>query len=68
MILIKDKYKEILLYTHIHADLSRNIMTTSMTERTHFFIKIYLSHFILESFDVSCVWEVSGRRRQAAAY
>ena len=37
-----------LLYTLIHADVSRNIMTTSMNERTHFFIKIYLSHFILE--------------------
>ena len=37
-----------MLYTH---DL-RN----SMNERTHFFIKIYLSHFILERVDVSvCV-------------
>ena len=41
-----------MLYTHIHADVSRNIkkhnLRTSMNERTHFFIKIYLSHFILE--------------------
>ena len=36
-----------------------------MNERTHFFIKIYLSHFIL---DFSCVWEVSWRRGQTATY
>ena len=35
-----------------------------MNERTHFFIKIYLSHFILERVDVGCVWEVSWRRGQ----
>ena len=34
-----------------------------MNERTHFFIKIYLSHFILES---CCVWEMSWRRGQTA--
>ena len=39
-----------------------------MNERTHFFIKIYLSHFILERVDVGCVWEVSWRRRQTATY
>ena len=38
----------VLLYTHIHADVSRNIMTMFNDERTHFFIKIYLLHFILE--------------------
>ena len=27
-----------------------------MNERTRFFIKIYLSHFILERVDVGCVW------------
>ena len=43
-------------------------MTTSMNERTHFFIKIYLSHFILERVDVGRVWEVSWRRRQTATY
>ena len=32
-----------------------------MNERTHFFIKIYLSYFILERVDVSCVWEVTWR-------
>ena len=41
-------------------------MTTSMNERTHFFIKIYLSHFILERVDVGCVWEMSWRRGQTA--
>ena len=39
-----------------------------MKERTHFFIKIYLSHFILERVDVDCVWEVSWRRGQTATY
>ena len=55
---------------HIHADVSRNIMTTSMDERTHFFIKIYLSHFILERVakDVGYVWEVSWRRRETGTY
>ena len=36
--------RTILLYTHIHADVSRNIMTNSMNEQTHFFRKIYTSH------------------------
>ena len=39
-----------------------------MNERTHFFIKIYLSHFILERVDVGCVWEMSWRRGQTATY
>ena len=39
-----------------------------MNERTHFFIKIYLSHFILERVDVGCVREVSWRRGQTATY
>ena len=39
-----------------------------MNERTHFFIKIYLSHLILEMVDVGCVWEVSWRRGQTAKY
>ena len=37
-------------------------MTTSMNERIHFFMKIYISHFILERVDVSCVCEVSGNK------
>ena len=41
---------------------------TNFNERTHFFIKIYLSHFILERVDVGCVWEVSWRRGQTATY
>ena len=43
-------------------------MTTSMNEQTHFFIKKYVSHFIPESVDVGCVWEVSCRRGQTATY
>ena len=39
-----------------------------MNERTHFFIKIYLSHFILERVDVGFVWEMSWRRGQTATY
>ena len=37
-----------------------------MNERTHFFIKVYLSHFILERVDVGCVWEMSWSRGQIA--
>ena len=37
-----------------------------MNERTHFLIKIYLSHFILERVDVGCVWEMSWRQGQTA--
>ena len=39
-----------------------------MNKRTHLFIKIYLSQFILERVDVGCVWEVSWRRGQTATY
>ena len=39
-----------------------------MNERTYFFIKIYLSHFILERVDVGCVWEMSWRWGQTATY
>ena len=38
-----------MLYTHDWRD--------SMNEETHLFIKIYLSHFILERVDVSVVFE-----------
>ena len=41
---------------------------TNFNEQTRFFINIYLSHFILERVDVSCVWEVSWRRGQTATY
>ena len=39
-----------------------------MNEWTHFFIKIYLSQFILKRVDVGCVWEVSWRWGQTATY
>ena len=35
-----------------------------MNERIHFFIKIYLSRFILERVDVGCVWEMNWRPGQ----
>ena len=57
-----------MLYTHIHEDVSRNIMTTSMNERTHFFIKKYTSHILFERIDVSCEWEVIWRWTQTATY
>ena len=44
-----------LLYTHIQAGVSRNIMTTSINERRLFFIKIYLSHFIRKGWCFLCV-------------
>ena len=37
-----------------------------MNEHTHFFIKIYISHFIFERGDVGCVWEMSWGRWQTA--
>ena len=39
-----------------------------MNEWTHFFIKIYLSHFFLERVDIGCVLDVSWRRGQTATY
>ena len=40
---------------------------TNFNERTNtFFIRLYLSHFILKRADVGCVWEVSWRRGQTA--
>ena len=48
-----------MLYSHIHADISRNIskhnIRTSMNERTRFFIKIYLSHIIRKGWCWLCV-------------
>ena len=43
--------------TNISRNLIKHNLRTSMNERTHFFIKIYLSHFILERVDVSVVYE-----------
>ena len=37
-----------------------------MNEQTRFFIKKYLSHFILERVDVGWVWQMSWRRGQTA--
>ena len=39
-----------------------------MNKWTRFFMKIYLSHFILERVNVGCVWEVIWRRGQIATY
>ena len=64
-------YSHILLhntYTNISGNIVDNNIRTSMNKRTLFFIKIYLSHFILERVDVGCVWEVSWRRGQTATY
>ena len=47
-----------MLYSHIpihNTCISGNIMTTSMNERTHFFIKVYLSHFIRKSWCFLCL-------------
>ena len=44
-----------------HTNTSKNIIKhdlwTSMNEWTHFFIKVYLSHFILKRVDISVVCE-----------
>ena len=44
-------------YTNISGNIIKHNLRTSMKERTHFFIKIYLSHFILERVYVSVVCE-----------
>ena len=49
-----------MLYSHIHntyTNICGNIVNNNddFNEQTHFFIKIYPSHFILERVDVSCV-------------
>ena len=49
-----------MLYTLIQiqgGNIIKHNLQTSMNERTHFFIKIYLSHFILERVDLSVVCE-----------
>ena len=58
-----------MLYTHIHAGVSRNIMT-KFNERTNTLLykKRYTSHTLFERVDVGCVWEVSWRWRQTATY
>ena len=46
----------ILYYAYtIYTGHNPTIMTTSMNERTHFFIKIYLSHFIRKGWCWLCV-------------
>ena len=39
-----------------------------MNERTHFFIRVSLSHLILKRVGVGCVWEVRWRRGQTATF
>ena len=57
-----------MLYSHIiHIQLYMETVN-NIDKRTHFFREIYLSHFILERVDVSCVWEVSWRWEQTATY
>ena len=59
-----------MLYTD-NTTILRDIIKqwrTSMNERTLFFKKIYLSHFILERVDVGCVWEVIWRQGQTATH
>ena len=60
-----------MLYTHIHADVSRNIMTTSMNERTHIIKNIPHTLYSwngCERVNVGYVWEMSWRRGQTATY
>ena len=44
-------------HTNTSGNIIKHNLQTSMNERTHFFIKIYLSHFILERVDVFVVCE-----------
>ena len=43
--------------TNISRNIIKHNLRTSINKRAHFFIKIYLSHFILERVDVSVVCE-----------
>ena len=43
------------LFANIFRNIIKHNIRTSKNERTHFFIKIYLSLFILERVDVGCV-------------
>ncbi len=43
--------------TNMSGNIINHDLQTSMNEQTHFFIKIYLSHFILKRVDVSEVCE-----------
>ena len=49
--------------TNISGNVIKQNLRTSINEQTHFFTKIYLSHFILESVDVSVVCERWAGRR-----
>ena len=44
-------------HTYTSGNIIKYNLRTSMNDRTHFFIKIYLSHVILERVDVSMVCE-----------
>ena len=67
-----------MLYTTIHhkrytyQNISGNIVNNNdelqWTNEHTSWLKIYLSHFILERVDVGCVWEVSWRRGRTATY
>ena len=46
-------------YTYTTINIIKHKIRTSMNERTHFFIKIYISHFILERVYICCVWLIS---------
>ena len=46
-------------HTYTCRKIIKRNLRTSMNERTHFFIKIYLSHIILKRVDISVVvWEM----------
>ena len=54
--------RSVVLYTHndntnISGNIIKHNLRTSINERTHFFVKIYISHFILERADISVVCE-----------
>ena len=53
-----EDFQDCVVYTHKHKwKHNQRWFTTSMNERTYFFFKIYLSHFILKRVDVSVVCE-----------
>ena len=50
-------YTVVYQHTNISGIIIKHNLRTSMNKQTHFFIKMYLSHFILERVDVSVVCE-----------
>ena len=54
---ILEVFRVVYSHTITSGNTIKHNLLTSMNERTHLFIKIYLSHFILERVEISVVCE-----------